>query len=200
MFYFKVFLLGFLVAPLGDYFHVLSETIGYPAESYLLFSNNIPPIWVPFLFGTAALLVVFFHLNVYSRFRLIEEKLLDHIRMGPHTVIGLAILLVSYCISGYMPWNGGGNELILGMICFLTWYLFNRTFLGFVLGVITGVIGTIVEWSLMQADLFYYYERVVFNTHGFPYWLPCIYFLVSIAMTHFSLTEVKINKKLFGTA
>jgi len=188
-----LFALGFFLGPIGDYCHTISQTTGYPPEVYGYYFFGIP-FWVPFLFGTASLAVGVSHPN------------LDR-RLGPSTPrpgeknglvasLGVLVFLGLYALSGFLPYKiGPGDDLILAGAALLVWALFDRTWQGIFLGLLTAAIGTGIEILLIKVGAFYYIAPND-SLLGVASWLPSLYFSASVTLGNFGRWLLKGSKVL----
>jgi len=182
---FILFLFGAILGTFGDWLHVASETLGYPNPLFPLPGTG-QPIWVPFLFGGATLLIGLSHPWVdqwlgYSR-----------VKRGWISIsTGIALFLALYGASGFLPMDtGGAKDLVLLSSALLIWFSLDRTWQGLVLGMATGLMGTFFEMSLTHTGLFYYYPTQS-NFKGVPSWLPWLYLAASVTTGNFGRLLLK---------
>ena len=174
-----LFAVGFVIGPIGDFFHVHTGTTAYPPEIYGLYFWGLP-FWVPLLFGAASLAVGLSHPAF--------DKILGPDRLRPgaqglgRVVFGLLIFIGAYTLSGYLPDSyGWHNDLLLALIAMATWALLDWTWQGLVLGVLTAVSGAAAEMILVHLGVFSYLPPR--NTlWGVAPWLPYLYFTASVTV------------------
>src|SRR4029450_10927465 len=140
-----LFILGAILGSFYDGFHTHSGTTYYPDPWILKMAW-----WVPLNFGLAILAVANSHVMM--------DRLLGRpsrpLSWG-EIVLGLLLFGAVYWMSGYLPTDK------LKYICvyaggILIWILFDRTWQGFVLALMTGVVGSAVEITLIAFKLFFY--------------------------------------------
>jgi hypothetical protein len=171
-----LFLLGGIAATLGDYTHVLSGTLGYPTYSWMIPGTG-QPFWVPLLMGSATVAIGLSHTWADGWLGKKPKRRLDLNRI----VFAVLCFLALYGVSGFLPFsNGGPRDIVILAAALLIWFFFDRTWQGMVLGLCTGVMGTLVELSLTHAGIFYYYPESA-NFHGVASWLPWLYIAASVA-------------------
>jgi len=183
-----LFLLGFLLAPLGDVCHILSDTIIYPPGVYNYYIFGILPYWVPFLFGTATVLIGASHL--FSD-KLFDFKLfLKYGSTNPpwwHIGLGMFAFLFLYCISGIAPY-----WVMMLVLVYLLATLARGPY-DLVLMSATALVGASAEIHLISQNLFSYHpdHRHIF---GIPMWLPLLYALASLVVGNLArkLSQVDI--------
>ena len=168
-----LFLVGAVLGPTMDGFHTHSDTLFYP-HVWLLKMDW----WVPFLFGGAGVAVGLSHLDLDLR---LGKDYLD--LTWVHVAFGMASFAAIYFISGFLKIDETRKVVLLYTLAFLVWYIYDKTYSGLLLALVTAVLGTFSEISLIAADWFYY-------THpdflGVPYWLPALYVAASVAVGNFA--------------
>lgn len=175
----KLFFLGFVLGPIGDYCHVLSRTNGYPQHIFRYYFLGVP-FWVPFLFGTATLAIGLSHPSL--------DVLLGAPRSRPgseslgQVAYGMLAFLALYAVSGFLPFKTGGfNDLIMALGALVVWLSFDRTWQGLLMGVFTACLGTLAEISLVKLGAFFYLPHTA-NLWGVPSWLPWLYVAASVTV------------------
>ena len=179
-----LFVLGAVFASLGNYFHVISQTLDYPIANTFFMEWFKQPYWSPLLFGVATWLIGISHIQMDRK---IGPKLTPK-RPKSFLVCTLGVLLFTliYCISGYLPWEAGGLTDIILALCFLAiWFFWDRSWQGFALAMLTAIFGCITEIIIVKNEAFYYYPSVS-NLINIPSWLPCLYASASITVGNFS--------------
>jgi len=165
-----LFLLGAMGGTLGDFFHVVSQTDGYPSSTWVLpFTHQ--PFWVPLLFGSATVGIGLSH------------PWLNFKKKSPtQSAIGNLLFLLLYAASAFLPFKTGGWQDILMLAgTLILWLCLDPTWQGALLALATALIGTGVEIVLTHFQIFYYYPRVA-NFYGVPSWLPWLYTAASITL------------------
>ncbi len=188
-----LFFLGFFLGPIGDYCHVLSGTDAYPPHIFRFYFFKIP-FWVPFLFGLATLGIGLSHLSFDAKFGPPEPR--RGAKRGAFAMLGLLCFLGLYAASGYLRWQiGGGNDIFMTGVAIFLWVVLDRTWQGIVLGLLTALVGTAVEITLVHVGAFYYLPRAA-NFFGVPSWLPSLYFAASVTVGNFAryLGTKEINR------
>jgi hypothetical protein len=178
-----LFILGALLAPLGDLAHVLTETTYYPVKYHHLIKI---PWWVPIQFGVATILIGIAHHNL---FRLKKFSLLE-------CCLSTLSLLFCYCLSGIFPVQPWFSFVVILLLYFVNFhylcdsptptnaklaYFNNRCLL--VLSLIIGFIGSTVEVTLIDNKIFAYKVHQIFEI---PIWLPILYMHASITVGSFT--------------
>lgn len=170
-----LFTLGAVFGTLGDFLHVISNTDGY-LDPYLPLPGG-QPIWVPLLFGTAAVSIGMNH------FFLTPPK---KIRSLKFIAWGGAAFLALYAASGFLPFQTGGlKDILLVIGCSTTWYFLDRTLTGLLLGLWIALIGVLIEIGLVHQGAFQYSAENM-NFYGVPTWLPWLYISGSIVVGNMS--------------
>ncbi len=187
-----LFATGFFLGPLGDFAHVVTGTTGYPTERYGVDWMGIP-FWVPFLFGSAALLVGASHLSL--------DRLLgaDSMRIGSTSLLRVALGLLAflglYVASGLLPGPAGGmDDAALALGAGMTWATLDRTWQGALLALATAFCGTAFEILLIKNGIFYYSPSVS-NLMGVPSWLPWLYVAASVGVGNFGRFIVQTQER-----
>lgn len=180
-----LFVLGAVMGPVGDFFHVISGTTGYTTRSLIW---PIPvlgiPAWVSLEMGLAVLCVGVSHVTLDAT--LSQGKTRPGEKSAGRVGLGLLLVLVFWATSAFLPWRtGGGKDIVLGLGVLATWWFLERTQAGIVLALMTAMAGTAVEILLVRLDIFYYSPQAS-NLFGVPTWLPFLYMAASIAIGNFS--------------
>jgi len=177
-----LFITGFCLGPIGDYFHVQTETTGYPLDRYAYYFFGLP-YWVPLIFGMAAVAVGLSH--PWLDQILPGDPSRPGARNGSWALGGVLIFLALYVASGLLPGPAGSaNDALMGMLALMVWAMLDRTWQGIFLGIVTALSGTLVEILMVQADLFFYHPGRD-NLFGVPSWLPWLYFAASVTLGNF---------------
>src|SRR6185312_4065662 len=100
---FLIFLLVSILCTFGDELHVLSKIDGYH-DPILPLPGTGQPIWVPFLFGTAALIIAASHIWVD---RVSTNKNAYYSNMKD-IILGVLAFLTLYALSAFLPMEAGG--------------------------------------------------------------------------------------------
>jgi hypothetical protein len=175
-----LFCVGAVMGSLGDLFHVLSGTEGYPPDVGPFLPGGVQPYWVPLLFGGATVTIGLSH------------PLADR-ALGPGTprrgteswnrvAAGNVLVLAAWAASGFLPLaTGGAKDLLLAATAAAVWWALDRTWQGLALGAGTAAIGTVIEASLVARGAFFYYPHAT-NFFGVASWLPWLYVTASVAV------------------
>ena len=175
------FILGSTLAPIGDYFHVVTNTTGYPMDKYGLYFLGIP-FWVPIQFGLAAVAIAVNSVMI-DKFLKNQSRRIGSNNKA-HVVIGLLAFLSIYSLSGYLPDSFGiGSDFIMASIAISCWYFLDRTFVGGVFALLVGIAGTLVEMTLVKYDVFFY-QAPHDQFNGVASWLPWIYVVAAIGVAN----------------
>jgi hypothetical protein len=176
------FVVGAIVGTTGDYVHVITHTDGYPRNGsfpFLPFSDVKMPVWVPFLFGTAVMLMGATH-KFMSR--------LYHPRFENHFIISSSaplLFVAMYAWSGFSESNTGGmRDVELAIMAILIWAILDGTKTGAFLALVNAFIGTGFEIFLVSIGGFFYYPHHS-NLFGVPSWLPWLYMAASVCISLF---------------
>jgi len=168
-----IFVLGAVLGPVGDLFHLLSGTTAYP-DGF--------PFWAPLLFGAAGLGVGLSHPMADRVLGPSSSRLRPGVRCWTYTGLGLAAFLGLYCASGYLPGKTGGlRDLLLAGGAIGVWVALDRTWQGLLLAAATALCGTLFEIGLVSTGAFYYLPGSS-NFYGVASWLPWLYVAASVAM------------------
>jgi len=176
------FIVGAIAGTTGDFVHVITHTDGYPPHGPFSFLPLLPvkmPIWVPFLFGTAVMLMATTH-KLASQFY--------HPRLEQNAIISSSapfIFVLLYALTGFLhTGTGGGEDVWLAIATFFIWWLMDRTAMGAGLAVLNAIAGTMFEIFLVGIGGFFYYPEHA-NLFGVPSWLPWLYMAASVCISLF---------------
>jgi insulin-induced protein len=164
-----LFLIGAVLGSFYDGFHTYSNTTYYPNPWILKMAW-----WVPLNFGLAILAVADSHVSL--------DRTLKRKGRGlswAAVLSGLALFGVLYFTSGFLPRPSAEKAVILWLGAVFLWILFDRTWQGVLLGILTGVVGSLVEITMTSLGLFFYVRP---DFHGIPCWLPALYFGASVTV------------------
>lgn len=174
------FILGAFIGTTGDFVHVITNTDGYPPNGPAPFLPLLPvnmPVWVPFLFGTAVMLMAGFH-------RLSSAKYTP--RMGDNKDYAYAapvLFLILYALTGFITAGTGGlQDVWIAVVAIALWWVMDRTLWGAGFAIINALLGTAFEICLVHINGFYYYPEHS-NLFGVPSWLPWLYVAASICIS-----------------
>jgi len=174
------FIVGALAGTTGDFVHVITNTDGYPANGPFPFLPFLPvnmPVWVPFLFGSAVLLMAASYklLANANTLRLQNNRTL--------TFIAPFLFVLIYALTGFVQGGtGSGQDAWLALVTLLLWWFADRSKLGVVLALLNAIGGTLFEMFLVHSGAFYYYPEHS-NFFGVPSWLPWLYMIAGICIS-----------------
>lgn len=164
-----LFLLGATYGVLLDRLHVLSGTTRYAG-------TDGQPLWVPLLFGGAALLL--------GATRIVLGRRLED---GPRPISGglvlgaLALFGVAYAISAFVP-----GPIALGLLVFFGVAMvhgLDRSVAGGATALAAMVAGPLAEIGLSAAGAFRYVDAPGPGyVLGVPHWLPFLYLCGAVAV------------------
>jgi hypothetical protein len=171
-----LFVLGVVVAPIGDHMHVVSGTERYDHHAYA-----VPYLWqVPITFplmvavATVALAVVRRWVGP-SR----------HDVTARHALAGVAVVMGTYAVSALgIPHPAVSTTLVWAIALAGTAVLADGYAVA--IGILTAVIGTAVEIVLTHAGLFAY-SPANDQLAGVGGWLPALYLIFGVTVA--TLTE-----------
>ena len=176
------FFVGALAGTTGDFVHVITRTDGYPADGPFPFLPFLPvkmPVWVPFLFGSAVMLMAFSHQTFRS---LYQPRLANHFIISALAPIFFVIL---YALTGFLhTGTGGWEDVWLATATFLIWFILDRTLWGAGFALLNAICGTAFEIFLVHIGGFFYYPEHA-NFFGVPSWLPWLYMAASVCISLF---------------
>lgn len=177
------FIAGAIAGTTGDFVHVITHTDGYPANGRFPFLPFLPvkmPVWVPFLFGTAVVLMAVSHKLMSGLF---------HPRLEKNAVISSSapfIFVVVYAMTGFLhTGTGSWEDVWLATITILLWWFMDRTAIGAGMAVLNAISGTLFEIFLVSIGGFFYYPEHS-NLYGVPSWLPWLYMAASVCISLFA--------------
>jgi hypothetical protein len=162
-----LFFTGAVLGSIFDGFHTHSGTTFYPHPWFLKMAW-----WVPLLFGAATWAIGDSHVKM-DRVLARDKRGMS----GSRVIIGLFIFGIIYFNSGFIH-NSLKFYFTIGGALFL-WLIFDRTWQGVLLGLLTGVAGSCVEITLTH---FHFFQYTSPERWGIPYWLPFLYFGASVAV------------------
>lgn len=173
-----LFFLGALVTPFGDYAHLRSQTTQYPAGAYYEIFGMIP-WWVPFMFGTAALLIGLI-IPASDRFLGTAKRPVDTRPLWAWA--GVFNFMFFYGASGYLPGQEGmGAFALLAFAGLALWWALDRTWQSLLTGLMTAFAGTFTEIVLVKCQVFSYLPPKD-RLFGVALWLPCLYFAAGVTV------------------
>ena len=155
-----------------DAIHVHTGTTAYAQP--VLFGQAW---WVPPLFAGAALAIGLGR-------PLVERVLGVH---GPTptasaTAGGMGLFVLAYAASGLVGGGPALRSVLLAAMFAAAWLLWDRTGLGLVLAMLTAIIGTLVEITLVRTGTFGYREP---SLAGVTVWLPWLYGCAAVGVGNF---------------
>jgi len=185
---FILFILGAILAPIGDIFHVFSHTTIYPSGSRHLF--GLIPIWVPLQFGLATIIIGRLQTSLsYPRLKIFS--------FWECTLSALSLILC-YSISGYLPFQPWFSLIAIFLACLINYYLLsdppnhrfelNRQLNNIILlqlACFIALAGSSIEVTLIHYGVFSYTPNFQ-QFFSVPYWLPLLYIHASITVGAFS--------------
>jgi hypothetical protein len=176
------FVVGAIAGTTGDFVHVITRTDGYPADGPFPFLPLLPvkmPVWVPFLFGTAVLLMGTSHKIMQKLFHPRMEKNFGVTASAP------VLFVILYAMTGFLhTGTGSWEDVWLATATILIWWLMDRTFMGAGIALVNAVFGTAFEIFLVHVHGFFYYPEHA-NFYGVPSWLPWLYMAASVCVSLF---------------
>ena len=176
------FIVGAIAGTTGDFVHVITQTDGYPTKGPFPFLPWLPvnmPVWVPFLFGTAVMLMATTHKLVQN---LYTPRLSRHFFVSASAPL---LFVTLYAMTGFLhTGTGGWEDVWLAITTFLIWWILDRTALGAALAVLNAICGTMFEIFLVGIGGFFYYPAHA-NMMGVPSWLPWLYMAASVCISLF---------------
>lgn len=172
-----LFVVGGILVTLLDAIHTHTETLIYARPDFFMAAW-----WVPFLMGGMVVTIALSH--VYA-----DQKLRQPVKERPwrDILIGLTVLSALYVFSGVFKGNVLFKFFILNLGVLAVWWIWDRSSHGLMLGIVTATLGCFAEISMIQREVFFYFEPDFF---GIPNWLPFLYFAGSV-------TVGNLGRKLF---
>lgn len=178
-----LFIVGAIGGSLGDLFHVLSGTDGYPPGAIRVPVVGLP-LWVPALFGSAGVAIGLSH--PWADIKMGRKS--GRPQQTHPTRVGAALLMMLgiWAASGFLPLTTGSSmDLFIGTCAVALWWLFDRTREGLQLAFLTAALGTLVELVQVRWIGNFYYIPPATNLGGVPSWLPLLYVAASVALGNF---------------
>ncbi len=164
-----LFVCGGILGSLCDLFHVSNYITGYRSP-YIL----AQAWWVPLIFGTATLAIALSHVYFDQIFKRPKYNL-----KWTKVLYGIIAFIFMYFISAYWPASSHSKIILLAFAATTIWYIFDKTVGGLVYAIITAIIGSAVEISLVQSGAFHYTQP---EFYGIVYWLPFLYIAGSVVV------------------
>lgn len=161
--YLKLFLIGAVVGTLLDGLSTWQGIAYYPAP--FLFQTAW---WVPFLFGSAILLIGWSHAKLHPFTEQLRFRFF----------VSLLFLLGAFGTAIFFKVDSISKSIVALLLYFLSWGLADRTKFSFLLATFTALIGCATESLLGLLGLYHYTHPDFF---GIPYWLFFLYLHVSAA-------------------
>ncbi|MDO8526692.1 MAG: hypothetical protein Q7T03_03280 [Deltaproteobacteria bacterium] len=152
-----LFFIGAIVGSFLDATHVYAGIAWYAHPTFWRMAW-----WVPFLMGSATVLIAYSHFKIHPQSRNLNQAL----------AAGFFFFLLSYIVTGGLSLGNGEKALLVLGFYLLSWGLFDRSLVNLFLAIATGLIGSAAEGSLGIAGLYYYAHPDFF---GVPLWLPVLY-------------------------
>ena len=155
-----------------DAIHVHTGTTAYARP--VLFGQAW---WVPPLFASAALAIGLGR-------PLVERMLGVHgsVPTASATAGGMALFVLAYAASGLVGGGPTPRSILLAAMFAFAWLMWDRTGLGLVLAVLTAIVGTLVEITLVRTGTFLYREP---SLAGVAVWLPWLYGCAAVGVGNF---------------
>ena len=176
------FIVGAFAGTTGDFVHVITRTDGYPLNGPFPFLPLLPvsmPIWVPFRFGTAVMLMGATHKMVQNQYHPRLEKNFLVSALAPF------LFVLVYAMTGFLhTGTGGWEDVWLATVTFLIWWFMDRTAIGAGWAILNAICGTCFEMFLVHVGGFFYYPEHA-NFFGVPSWLPWLYMAASVCISLF---------------
>lgn len=176
------FVLGAIIGTIGDFCHVFTEVDAYPANGPAPFLPLLPvlmPVWVPFLFGGALMMMGIVH-------RLLANTYRPAMGNNPDIAYAMPFLFTMlYGLTGFINLGTGGlQDVWIAAVAVLLWFAVDRSMIGAILALGNAIAGTMFEIMLVHAGGFYYLPEHA-NLMGVPSWLPWLYMSASICISLF---------------
>jgi len=199
-----LFVLGAILGPVGDSFHVVSGTTDYPPNLFHLYFWRLP-FWVPLIFGVAGVAIGTSHPQMDRWLGAPPDR--PGSRSFAAVVFGIASFLGIYAMTAFVPLRSGGSlDVLIALSAISVWLLLDRTWQGLVLAAMTALVGTFTEISLVHVGAFWYLppKNLLF---GVGSWLPWLYVSASVAVGNLgryllasSAVTGGVSGKLAGTS
>ncbi len=181
-----LFIIGSVFGPIGDFFHVLTNTTAYPQSAYAFYIWLVP-YWVFPLFGFATFGIGFTYFLAIKFLPRLYKPVIPDVKI---IIFGLMLLVIMYSLSGFLPKPPGGvTDLIIWAVAVLAWLFLDRSLVALLIGILTAIVCSGVEIVLVRNNIFYYQENSI-NMFGIASWVPSLYFIGSVAVGN-------LSKKLF---
>lgn len=176
------FVLGAIIGTIGDFCHVVTETDGYPKDGPFPFLPFLPvnmPVWVPFLFGGALILMGCAHRLLANTYRPALASNKDVAYAMPF------LFVILYALTGFVELGTGGlQDIWVAAVAIGLWFAVDRSMMGAILALGNAIAGTMFEIMLVHLGGFFYYPEHS-NLMGVPSWLPWLYMSASICISLF---------------
>ena len=183
--YLLLFLLGATLGPVCDGFHTHSDTLSYP-DPWIFKSAT----FVPFLFGSAVVLISWSHLHLDSLYGQNSPRVTVE-----QTLLGMGLFVAAYFSSGFLEVSEVTKFVVLGFWAYAGWRLLDGRIIGMVEALGTALFGTMVEVALVFFDVFSYHADHS-QMFGVPIWLPWLYILASVGVGNLARHMHLDQKKL----
>ena len=172
--------MGAVTGTAGDFVHAITHTDTYPHNGPFPFLPFLPvemPVWVPFLFGAAVVLMGVTHKLFSPAFK---PRLANNKQVA---TLAPLVFVTLYALSGILHAGTGGlQDAWLALAAILFWWIVDRTPVGAMLALLIAVCGTLFEIFLVAVHGFNYYPEHS-NLLGVPSWLPWLYMAASISVS-----------------
>lgn len=165
-----LFVLGAVLAPIGDHVHVATGTTSYFDAGPMIWDS---PWWFPVLvgLGTAAI--------AETRVRLGSMRT----GISPRWAVGgLAAVMATYALTGTLcGYPDTLGVVLIGGVGLIVWAVIGDL-RGALCGLLAAVVGTGVE-ALLAATGVFEYATVTDSLLGVAPWLPALYFTFGVAVS-----------------
>jgi len=174
-----LFLLGAVVGPIGDSFHVLSHTTAYPQGVFAFYIWRLP-FWVPLIFGVAGMAVGLSHPQIDRWLKVPSER--PGTRSAGLVTFGILAFLGIYAMTAFVPLRSGGSlDVLIAISALAVWLLLDRKAEGLLLAAMTALVGTGTEILLVHVGAFSYLPPKN-SLFGVGSWLPWLYVAASVSV------------------
>lgn len=178
---------GMLLGTLGDQFHLVSNTLGYP-DHYGFYLPHQQPFWVPALMFTAGVALYIGH-GFFQQSRFYDLRASSFIKGN----IIAASYFIMHSLSGFIPKDTSFlPTFVLLLLTIIIALVSKIKFSGILFSIFGSIVGVLAESFLVNINVFYYTkENLLFL--GVPAWLGCLYFVACLG-TYEILESQKIVK------
>lgn len=163
-----LFAIGAILGTMCDGFHTWGGQTTYAHPMILR-----APLWVPLLFGLAAVGIGFGRL-AFDRMLQIREQISMR-----QAALAMGFFIAAYAFTGFVGWDEVRIANVVLFAALIAWSIWDRRADGLVFMLLVAFIGTGIEMLLVRSGVFFYAQSTL---DGVALWLPSLYLLAAVSV------------------